>query len=46
MFLFAADDFFVASKDLRGVSGGFLENPADRLDQLPQWYWHTARQLK
>lgn len=46
VFLFSVDSLYVYSKNLEGVSGGFLDNPADRLEQLPQWYMNTARRLK
>lgn len=44
--LFSIDNLFVYSKNLEGVSAGFLDNPADRLEQLSQWYVNTRRQMK
>lgn len=46
VFLFSIDNLYVSSKSLEGISGGFLENPADRLGQLSGWYVSTARRLK
>jgi peptide/nickel transport system substrate-binding protein len=46
VFLFSIDNLYVSSKNLEGVAGSFLENPADRLGQLPQWYVNTTRKLK
>jgi peptide/nickel transport system substrate-binding protein len=45
-FLFSLNNFYVVSKSVQGVSGVFLQNPADRLEQLPQWYVATTRRLK
>ena len=45
VFLFSIDGLYVYSKNLEGISGGFLDNPADRLEQSPQWYVNTTRQL-
>jgi ABC-type transport system substrate-binding protein len=46
VFLFSANNLYVASKNVQGVTEGFLQNPADRLEQLPQWYVTTARRFK
>ena len=46
VFLFSLDDLYVGSKNVGGVTGGFLENPADRLAGIPQWYVETGRRLK
>lgn len=46
VFLFSIDGLFVYSKNLEGVHGDFLDNPADRLGrQLQRWYVNTTRQL-
>lgn len=46
VFLFSIDGLYAHSKNLEGVSQGFLNNAADRLEQLPQWYVNTTRRLK
>lgn len=46
VFLFSIDTLFVLSKNLEGVSGGFLYNSADRMQQLPQWYTGMTWRLK
>jgi peptide/nickel transport system substrate-binding protein len=46
VFLFSIDNLYISSKNLEGVAGTFLENPADRLAQSPLWYVNTTRRLK
>jgi len=46
VFLFSIDNLYVSSKNLEGVAGGFLENPADRFAQLPLWYVNNTIKLE
>ncbi|MFQ5676430.1 MAG: ABC transporter substrate-binding protein [bacterium] len=46
VFLFSPNYLYMANKNLRGVGGGFLSEPADRFAGTPEWYIKTARVLK
>lgn len=46
VFLYSPSYLFVASKDLRGVKGGFLSENSDRLREAKDWYVKTTRVFK
>lgn len=46
IFLYSPDYIYIANKTIRGVDGGFINEPADRFVSAPKWYIKTARVLK
>jgi peptide/nickel transport system substrate-binding protein len=46
VFLYSPDYLYVASKNLHGVDGGFVAEPADIFATANKWYLKTARVLK
>lgn len=46
VFLFSPDHVLIVSKNIRGVEGVFLYEPAERFAQMKKWYIKTARVLK
>lgn len=46
VFLYSLDYLFVADKSIRGITGGNLDAPEDRMALLPSWYVRTARTLR
>lgn len=46
VFLYSPDYLMVASKELRGVTSGFIPEPADRFRNAPDWHLNTARAFK
>lgn len=46
VFLYSPSYEMIATKDLRGVATGLISDPADRFQNVNQWYLKTARALK
>jgi len=45
-FLYSPYYVYFSRKDLQGVQAGLLNEPADRLSNVAEWYMRTARSLK
>ncbi len=46
VFLYSPDYTYVASKNVHGIDGGFIAEPADIFASTTNWYLKTARVLK
>lgn len=46
VFLYSPEYVFVAEKNLHGVEGGLITEPAERFARTNKWYLKTARVLK
>ncbi|MBI4085818.1 MAG: hypothetical protein HY433_01075 [Candidatus Liptonbacteria bacterium] len=46
IFLYSPYYFYFTRKDLYGVSSGLIDEPADRFQNVSEWYLKTARVLK
>lgn len=45
-FLYSPYYVYLSRKDLQGVEAGLIDEPADRFNNVAQWYIKTARSLK